>query len=106
MQNLFIEDRVLNWQPPISDEGGPFYYSIEYDKGTSSWTTYAYDISVTWYYLSNLDIGIDYSFRLTARNSYGYGQVSSEVSLILGDKPSQLDPPSVSLFAKHLIIDW
>ena len=89
----------------MSDEGGPFSYRIEYDKGVRSWTTYAY-VDVTWHYLSDLDIGIDYSFRLTARNTYGYGQVSSEVSLILGDKPSQLDPPSVSLFAKHLIIDW
>ena len=104
--NLYIEDRVLNWGYPESEEGGPYNYRIEYDRGIASWYEYEDELSVTWYYLSDLEIGVKYSFRVQAKNAYGYGQLSSEVTIILGDKPSQLDPPSLSLFAEHLIIDW
>ena len=92
IKSIYIDDRVLNWSIPESEEGGPYWYSIESAQrvvsGRTSWHTVESGLSVTWYYLSDLDIGVLYSFRVLARNAYGYGQVSSEVTIILGDKPS------------------
>ena len=62
--NLYIEDRVLNWSYPQSEEGGPYEYRIEYDRGIASWYEYEDELSVTWYYLSDLEIGVLYSFRV------------------------------------------
>ena len=68
---------MLSWSPPNNDEG-PFNYRIEYDRGIGNWAEYATNVTVTWYYLADLDIGIVYSFRVQASNIYGYGEHSEE----------------------------
>lgn len=60
-------------------------YNLEWDQGTSTWASlagFATDYTSTSYTVSSgLTAGSNYKFRLTAKNVYGWGVVSNEVTM-------------------------
>lgn len=51
-------------------------------------------------------MGTVYSFRVEARNSYGYSAFSAEVSVLAAAVPSTPSPPSTEVSGSWIIIRW
>merc|ERR1711937_107488 len=71
------------WSAGYSDGGLPVLdYRISWDQGTGSWVVRQEGVSTTAYSAASLSMGTVYSFRVEARNAYGYSTYSSEVSVL------------------------
>jgi hypothetical protein len=51
-------------------------------------------------------MGTTYSFRIEARNTYGYSAYSSEVSVLAAAVPSTPSAPSTAMSGTNVIISW
>lgn len=84
-------------------------YILEYDQGTSTWTTLQgdpTDSTLTTYSLTGLTAGTAYAFRVTAQNDIGNGPTSSEVSITPMAVPDTPSAPTVTLDEPYAKISW
>jgi hypothetical protein len=51
-------------------------------------------------------MGTVYSFRVEARNSYGYSTYSTEVSVLAASVPSQPAAPTTTVSGSNIVISW
>ena len=58
--------------------------------------------------VTGLTGGTTYKFKVKARNIYGDGQFSSELSVLASDKPDKVDIPTVSIGATDtsVTVSW
>jgi len=59
-------DEGFNGGTPIID------YQVQYDQGLQMFTTIASGVTDRYYTVTGLTIGITYTFRVKARNEFGY----------------------------------
>jgi hypothetical protein len=72
-------------------------YNLFWNAGnSSSASTFVTDSLVNNWTFSGLTGGNNYTFTVRARNIYGYGNLSSPVSVITIDVPSQIQIPTVA----------
>ena len=73
----------FTWSAPDDDGGSPILdYSIEiFDKTTGIYSEIESGLTQTAYSQSGLTENTIYQFRLRARNSLGYGDYSTEISI-------------------------
>ena len=96
----------LMWQPVYGSKSSGLMYIIEsYEYET--WTEIARNITLTNYDVKNLDSDREYSFRIRAKNEYGYSEPSAVVRRTANvQKPREVAPrPVTSLPTIHEISD-
>jgi hypothetical protein len=85
-------------------------YKLEWDQGTGTWLTLVGDptddTSLTYTVSSGLTAGDNYKFRLTAKNIYGWGVVSNQVTMTPLGVPTQPDPVTTTISATNVKIEW
>lgn len=62
-------------------------YKIETDQAVGVWVQLATEVTEQVYTATGLASGLIYKFRVYARNSVGYGEVSDEVSILTAVVP-------------------
>jgi hypothetical protein len=76
----------MTWVAPVLTGGSPVIdYRIYYDQGIPSASTFTIldsNILATTYTASSMTMGLTYRFMISARNSVGYGTLSSAVSML------------------------
>jgi len=50
--------------------------------------------------------GLFYKFKIRARNIYGFGDYSDELSVLTSDVPDQVNIPTVSIVNTNVQISW
>ncbi|CDW74138.1 pa14 multi-domain protein [Stylonychia lemnae] len=82
-------------------------YNLYWDDGTSTVTIPLIDELVTSYIIEGVEGGHEYKFIVRAKNVYGYGNFSEELSVIPIDLPDQVAIPTVELVNSiEVKIDW
>jgi hypothetical protein len=99
---------TFTWENGISDGGAAVLdYRIYYDQATDTWIEL--DSSITaMVYTTQIELteGHTYSFKVQARNSVGYGQLSSAVAIRAAQIPDQLEAPSTAILNENVVITW
>jgi hypothetical protein len=79
----------FTWSAPASNGGSPVIdYSIEWDNGTSTFTTLASGVTALTYTKTGVTSGVTYQFKVAARNSIGLSVYSGSISIIAAVVPS------------------
>lgn len=93
------------WQAGIEDGGTPVIdYRVSWDQGTGTWDIRQSGLSTLSYTASSLTAGTIYSFRVEARNAYGFSEYSQEVSVLAASKPSTPIAPTTTIDGSNVII--
>lgn len=91
----------------FSDGGLPVLdYRISWDQGTGQWVVRQEGLSTLSYTAASVQMGTVYSFRVEARNAYGYSSFSSEVSILAASVPSQPSAPTTYVSGDSVVIQW
>jgi hypothetical protein len=53
-----------------------------------------------------LSPGVLYTFKILARNSYGSGAYSSEITILSAQVPEKPEAPVTSVAGNNVVIDW
>jgi hypothetical protein len=98
----------FTWNDGSSDGGAAVIdYSIYYDQSTSTWIELDNAIAIKSYTTSiTLIEGHTYAFKVKARNSVGYGELSSEVSILAAQIPEQPSAPTTTIDGDDVVITW
>ena len=51
-------------------------------------------------------MGVQYTYKVLARNAYGSSVYSSEVTILAGQVPSQPSAPTTSISSSNVVITW
>lgn len=82
-------------------------YNLYWDNASGSIVYELVDSLVTTFTVTGLTGGQNYSFKVRARNVYGYGQqFSSELIVQASDLPGQPNIVSVGLDSTNVVISW
>ena len=87
-------------------------YNLEiYDSGSGSWTevvgeTISYPFTDLTFTQTGLTTGVDYRFRVRAKNVHGFGAYSDEITIRADDKPSKMNAVSTSVSGLNAVITW
>lgn len=63
-------------------------------------------LSTLSYTASSLTAGTVYSFRVEARNNYGYSEYSAEVAVLAASKPDTPIAPTTTVSGSYIIVQW
>ena len=75
----------LNWLPPANQGGTEVLdYRISYDQGAGNgiFVEYLSGISTTFYTVVGVNRGTTYTFKVQARNAFGYSDYSETVTIL------------------------
>jgi len=84
-------------------------YGLEYKTGAGAWTTLQGDPTDSLnlsYIINGLVAGQSYSFRVRAKNEFGWGPYSNESSFIPRAVPSKMDPVVTVIDNIYVKISW
>jgi hypothetical protein len=105
-----LRDRCgLTWTAPTFDGGDTILdYRVWYDsgRGDSVFEILEENVVELIYTALNLNQGTVYSFRVQARNSYGYSGFSNIVSILAAQEPDVPASPFTTFNFDHVTIDW
>ena len=89
----------ITWTDGKSDGGAAVIdYRIQYDQSTGTWIELASGIQVKYYTTTvSLIQGHLYSFKVQSRNSVGYGEFSSILTVLAAQLPNQPSSPATSI---------
>lgn len=98
----------LTWNDDMRTGGAPIIdYRVSYDQSTGIYivlaqglTTRSYTTTVT------LTPGATYNFKVEARNSVGYSNLSTARSIIASQIPDTPNAPVTERFESSIIVDW
>ena len=99
----------ITWTDGKSDGGASVIdYRIQYDQSTGTWIELASGIQVKYYTTTvSLIQGHLYSFKVKARNSVGYSDFSSPVSILAAQIPDvPLAPTTIISDRWNVVINW
>lgn len=94
---------------PVVDNGGiavedyKVYMAIH---PSNDYSTIGSGITVTTFIAENLSPRVTYTFKVSARNDFGYSPNSTVVSILAAQMPDRPNAPTTSLSRTKLIIDW
>jgi hypothetical protein len=97
----------------IEETGGTLSitsYNVErYDTDSAAWIEVVGDTSSYTslsYTETGLDVGVDYEYRIRAKNIYGYGEHSSQVTVRTDDVPGKPDPMTTLTVGLNVYVQW
>lgn len=104
----------VTWTPLTAnaDTGADtiIYYSLEWNQGSvvNTWVelTTPNNLVTSFTQTSGFTPGTTYSYRLRAKNSYGYGPYSSTVSITPASAPSQIATATTTVDTVYAKIAW
>ena len=83
-------------------------YDVWYDEasGTDVFKEFASGVSGTDYTATGLTQGLEYTFKVRARNDYGYGEFSNSVSVLAAQTPATPIPPQTQFANDQVTLTW
>lgn len=98
---------TFTWSQGVSNGGAPVLdYRVSSDQATGSYTVIASGVATSQYTATVLVAGNSYSFKVEARNSFGYSALSSAVTILCATIPSTPVAPTVSVSGSNVVITW
>lgn len=86
----------MSWLKPANEGGTPVLdYTILYDNGSSGAAFIVLEENVfeTTYTAVSLTPGINYMFKIQARNAYGLSSASTALTVLTAQKPDNPEAP-------------
>ena len=83
-----------------------FDYTVFYDQATDTFVELESGVLSTSYVATGLTPGLTYKFKVKSRNSFGFSDFSSVLSLYCAFIPAVPAAPATSVVANQVIIDW
>jgi len=98
----------MTWQDGASNGGTAIVdYEIWYDQATDDYVSLVTGLTERHYTVAGLYSGSTYTFKVRARNAVGYGEFSTELSVLAAQKPDIPLAPTTSISDRwDVIIDW
>lgn len=97
----------LQWSEGAANGGDVIIdYRVSSDQATDTWVVLSSTILTTSYVAEGLTPGLTYTFRVEARNQFGYSAYSTEVELICGYTPFAPDEPTSEVRNSDVVIEW
>jgi hypothetical protein len=98
----------FTWSDGLSDGGAAVIdYRIYYDQSTGTWTELDAGITQKSYTTTiSLTQGHTYAFKVQARNTVGYGELSAEHSILAAQLPDQPSAPTTAIDGDNVVITW
>lgn len=93
---------------PVSDNGGTpvIDYTVFSAVLPGAYSTVATGVTTTTHIVERLTPGTTYTFKIQARNLFGYSLDSLPTSILAAQQPDKPAPPTTSLSGTSLTIDW
>jgi titin len=91
----------------LADGGAPILdYKLTYDQATDTWIELDPAVTETRFTATGLTQGSSYSFKVEARNTYGYSDASASVTILCATIPDTPATPSSANSLDQVIFDW
>jgi hypothetical protein len=81
-------------------------YRVSSDQAISSYIVIVSGVVTSQYTATGLVAGNRYSFKVEARNSFGYSALSSAVTILCATTPSTPVAPASSVSGPNVVITW
>ena len=81
-------------------------YKIQSDQASNIWITIAEGVTTKSYTATGLFSGLNYKFRVYARNSVGYSAASQSISILTAIVPGAPTAVTTSVEANNVRISW
>ena len=102
-----IEVNWLALTTPLEIGNSPILsYMLLWDNNSGSVDITVTDSDTLTSLITGLDQGNDYKFKVSARNIYGYGPFSDEVTIRASDVPDAMSMVNIISVAQELKIVW
>ena len=97
----------LTWTQGASNGGAVVIdYRVSISSNSGSYQVLASGVTSTSYTATSLNSGTTYSFKIEARNSYGFSALSNTLSLYCGYIPATPTAPTTSVSGNMAVITW
>jgi hypothetical protein len=106
---ITLDDRNgLTWEDGHSNGGNSIIdYQVWYDQGSDDFIILASNIVEREYTATSLYSGVTYKFKVKARNSVGYGDLSQEIAILAAQIPDIPNAPTTTISDRwNVVIDW
>lgn len=90
----------------LSGDSNILSYNLYWDNGTGVTNIELVDANLTQFTVSALTGGLNYKFKVRARNVYGYGNFSTEYIVAATDFPGKPPIANVSILSTNVTITW
>lgn len=98
---------TFSWTEGPSNGGSAVLdYRITYDQSTGSFIELDNAVLSTSFTATSLTFGLTYTFRVEARNEFGYSSESEDISILCAAVPVAPLQPTTTIAADHVIFDW
>lgn len=108
MPSITLADRIgLVWVPPVFSGGAPILdYRLWFDDatGTDTFAMLAEGLHLD-HTTFSVRQGETFTFKVQARNDYGYGDFSAPVSILAAQPPAVPSAP-VTIWVQDMVLDW
>lgn len=98
---------TIEWDEGDNNGGNDVIdYRIWYDGAIGTWSIlneYTVDTTFT---AANLTPGLLYTFKVEARNDFGWGEPSNIVSILCAAEPDTPTQPSTEVIFDDVLLDW
>jgi hypothetical protein len=81
-------------------------YNLYWDNATGTTNEQVIDSLVTTHKVTGLIGGKNYKFKIRAKNVYGPGTFSAEVTVLSSDIPDQIGIATVTILGTNVVVDW
>ena len=101
---------IISWQALSGADAGNsaiLSYNLYWNAGNSTTAVILVtDTLINTLSFTSLQGGVEYIFKVRAKNVYGYGEFSNEIGIDAVDIPAKVDITTVTLAVTNVIIDW
>ena len=97
----------LQWEEGAANGGAVVEdYRISSNQGTGEWVYLYTGVAFTSWVITDLTAGIEYRFKVEARNSFGYSPYSNELIVLSGFTPFKPEAPTTKVVGSNAVIEW
>ena len=97
----------LTWEEGSAYGGTPVLdYEVWSDQASGDYIVVASNISPANFIVYSLTAGNTYEFKVRARSSFGYSDLSQKVSVLAAEAPAQPDSPTTTISGDTVEITW
>jgi hypothetical protein len=91
-----------------ADNGGSSVidYRVSYDDAVGTFVELASNIVATTYTATGLTYGLTYTFRVEARNAFGYSAYSDSIAILCATHPEKPATPTTTVVTNYVIFNW
>jgi large repetitive protein len=98
---------TFTWSEGAQNGGAEILdYRVSYDQGIESFVYLQSGITSTQYTATGLSKGVEYTFRVEARNVFAYSSFSEATTILCATVPSTPSTPSTYVINSDVIVSW